>query len=192
MVEISLLYPGTQPPAYQDLPEATVHDLGLEEVCEQLTSAAAERNIILRTMTKLPSDPEVIRYRCEVFEDVLRFPKMRETMMTLLDRVDFLRTYGSFAKDTDASGVWELVHRLDEMDEYIRQEVLLLEGKDYDAIEKLVGECASRVNNALRHQPFEPGTKEAFNGYVSCLHQLYLMGAAIQLKRMGYHMTKLN
>ena len=119
MVEISLLYPGTQPPAYQDLPEATVHDLGLEEVCEQLTSAAAERNIILRTMTKLPSDPEVIRYRCEVFEDVLRFPKMRETMMTLLDRVDFLRTYGSFAKDTDASGVWELVHRLDEMDEYI-------------------------------------------------------------------------
>ena len=58
--------------------------------------------------------------------------------------------------------------------------------------EKLVGECASRVNNALRHQPFEPGTKEAFDGYVACLHQLYLKGAAIQLKRMGYHMTKLN
>ena len=80
----------------------------------------------------------------------------------------------------------------DEMDEYIRQEVLLLEGDDYNALEKLVGECASRVNNALRHQPFEPGTKEAFDGYVACLHQLYLKGAAIQLKRMGYHMTKLN
>jgi len=24
------------------------------------------------------------------------------------------------------------------------------------------------------------------------LHQLYLMGAAMQLKRMGYHMTKMN
>ena len=34
------------------------------------------------------------------------------------------------------------------------------------------------------------GIKEAFEGYVACLHQLYLMGAAIQLKRMGYHMTK--
>jgi hypothetical protein len=34
--------------------------------------------------------------------------------------------------------------------------------------------------------------KKAFNGYVACLRQLYLMGAAMQLKRMGYHMTKMN
>ena len=54
----------------------------------------------------------------------------------------------------------------------------------------LVGECASRVNNLLMHQPIEPGTKEAFEAYVSCLHQLYLMGAAVQLRRMGYHMTE--
>lgn len=78
------------------------------------------------------------------------------------------------------------------MDEYVREEVLLLEGDDYDALEKLVGECASRVHNALLHQHLEPGTKEAFNGYVACLHQLYLMGAAVQLKRMGYHMTKMD
>ena len=77
----------------------------------------------------------------------------------------------------------------DSMDEYIREEVLLLSGADYVALEKLVGECASRVYNALRRQDIEPGTKEAFSAYVSCLHQLYLMGAAVQLKRMGYHMT---
>lgn len=80
----------------------------------------------------------------------------------------------------------------DSMDEYIREEVLLLSGADYTVLEKTVGECASRVYNTLMHQRFEPGTKEAFNGYVACLHQLYLMGAAIQLKRMGYHMTKIN
>ena len=80
----------------------------------------------------------------------------------------------------------------DSMDEYIREEVLLLSGADYTAIEKTVGECASRVYNALMRQRLEPGTKEAFNGYVACLHQLYLMGAAIQLKSMGYHMTKMN
>lgn len=80
----------------------------------------------------------------------------------------------------------------DSMDEYIREEVLLLSGADYTAIEKTVGECASRVYNALMHQRLEPGTKEAFNGYVACLHQLYLMGAAIQLKRMDYHMTKMS
>lgn len=79
----------------------------------------------------------------------------------------------------------------DSMDEYIREEVLGLSGNDYALLEKLVGECASRVYNALRHQNIEPGTKEAFDAYVSCLHQLYLFGAAMQLKRMGYHMTKL-
>ena len=80
----------------------------------------------------------------------------------------------------------------DSMDEYIREDVLLLRDIDYTVLEKLVGECASRVYNALRHQSIEPGTKEAFNAYVSCLHQLYLFGAAMQLNRMGYHMTKMN
>ena len=80
----------------------------------------------------------------------------------------------------------------DQMDEYIREEVLLLQGVDYTILEKVTGECASRVYNALMHQRLEPGTKEAFNGYVACLHQLYLFGAAMQLKRMGYHMTKMN
>ena len=79
----------------------------------------------------------------------------------------------------------------DAMDDHIREEVLLLQGVDYAVLEKVTGECASRVYNALMHQRFEPGTKEAFNGYVACLHQLYLMGAAMQLKRMGYHMTKM-
>ena len=78
----------------------------------------------------------------------------------------------------------------DSMDEYIREDVLLLQGDNYTDLEKLTGVCASRVYNALMHQHLEPGTKEAFEGYVACLHQLYLMGAAIQLKRMGYHMTK--
>ena len=78
------------------------------------------------------------------------------------------------------------------MDEYIREEVLALSGVDYVSLEKLVGECASRVYKALRHQAIEPGTKEAFHAYVACLHQLYLFGAAVQLKRLGYHMTKMD
>ena len=80
----------------------------------------------------------------------------------------------------------------DNMDEYIRQDVLLLEGDDYTALEKLTGECASRVHASLMRQNIEPGTKDAFYAYVSCLHQLYLFGIAVQLKRMGYHMTKMN
>lgn len=77
----------------------------------------------------------------------------------------------------------------DNMDEYVRETVLRLTGEDYVNTEKLVGECASRVYNTLRHSCTEPGTPEAFRAYVSCLHQLYLTGMAVQLNRMGYHMT---
>ena len=79
----------------------------------------------------------------------------------------------------------------DALDEYVREDVLLLKDTPYTLLEKLVGECASRIYNALLRQNIEPGTKEAFNAYVSSLHQLYLMGAAVQLKRLGYHMTKM-
>ena len=78
------------------------------------------------------------------------------------------------------------------LDEYVREEVLLLKDEAFVNMEKLVGECASRIHNALLKQQFEPGTKEAFHGYVACLHQLYLMGMAMQLNVMGYHMTKMD
>lgn len=79
----------------------------------------------------------------------------------------------------------------DQLDEYIREEVLLLSGDAYTQLEQLAGECASRVYNALMHQHIEPGTKEAFTAYVSCLRSLYQVGMAIQLKRMGYHMARM-
>ena len=77
----------------------------------------------------------------------------------------------------------------DYLDEYVCESVLRLGGEEHAATEKLVGECASRIYSLLCHQHLEPGTPEAFRAYVSCLHQLYLMGAAVQLNRMGYHMT---
>ena len=106
--------------------------------------------------------------------------KMWDTEWETFSKMEDLYTYMRDKRGYDA------------MDEYIREEVLMLTGVDYTVLEKLVGECASRVYNALRHQHIEPGTKDAFNGFVACLHQLYLMGAAMQLKRMGYHMTKID
>lgn len=79
----------------------------------------------------------------------------------------------------------------DNLDEYILNDVLLLRGDDIATTEKLVGECSARVYNTLMHQNIEPGTREALEAYVACLSQLYLMGSAVQLKRMGYHMVKM-
>lgn len=77
----------------------------------------------------------------------------------------------------------------DTMDEYILEEVVKLEGTEREKTEHIVAECASRTYSMLRHAGFEPGTKDAFNAYVDALHQMYLMGAAIQLKTLGYKMT---
>jgi len=120
MEKLSLLYPPEKLQTEQNLPEATFHDLSVESICEQLTDTETERALLMRTMKCISGDEEVVRYRSDIFEDILHFPQMRADLQKLLDRVDFLRTYGSFAKDLDEAGVWELVHRLDEMDEYIR------------------------------------------------------------------------
>ena len=79
----------------------------------------------------------------------------------------------------------------DHMDDYICEKVLLLTNDEQHIISTIIGNCASRTNSILRHLPISPGTSDAFHAYVAALHQMYYMGAAIQLKRMGYHMTKL-
>ena len=76
------------------------------------------------------------------------------------------------------------------MDEYIMEDMLMLQDDGRAALEKITGECASRLCHHL-YKSFEPGTKEAFDGYVACLRQLYAMGAYMQLKRMGYRMRQL-
>lgn len=79
----------------------------------------------------------------------------------------------------------------DELDEYVREEVLMMGTEDREEIEVIVGECAQRTLTRLRRAGFEAGSKDALLGYVACLHQLYLMGAAMQMKRMGYRMVKM-
>ena len=79
----------------------------------------------------------------------------------------------------------------DALDEYICEDVLSVCGEDYTGLENIVRECASLVHSILMREGIEPGTKEAFYAWIACLHQLYLFGMAIQLKRMGYHMEKL-
>ena len=80
----------------------------------------------------------------------------------------------------------------DHMDDYICESVLLLSHEEHEKMTGIVGECASRIYNMLLHQHLEPGTPEAFQGYVSAIHQMYLMGMAMELKRLGYRMTRID
>lgn len=80
----------------------------------------------------------------------------------------------------------------DEMDEYILEEVLEFDEEKCKKVTDIVAECACITNTFLRNQNIEPGTKAAVEAYFECLHQLYLMGMAMQLNDMGYKMLGLN
>ena len=79
----------------------------------------------------------------------------------------------------------------DHLDEYVMDEVLDLHGDDAEAMQNLVGDCAERAKRALFAQDIEPGTADAFKGYVACLQCMYQLGMAVQLKAMGYHMQRI-
>ena len=77
------------------------------------------------------------------------------------------------------------------MDEYISEDVLKLKPNESKALAKLINDCAQMGVHALQREMFEPGSPLAFHAYVCTLHQMYLMGVAVQLLRMGYKMTKI-
>ena len=79
----------------------------------------------------------------------------------------------------------------DHMDDYICEKILCLDEVAHKKLSSIVSECAARTYHLLIHQNLEPGTEAAFRGFIAALHQMYLMGIAIELKALGYHMTKL-
>ena len=77
----------------------------------------------------------------------------------------------------------------DNLDDYILEDVLGLNPEEAEKTSSIVGECAARVLSALQHSGIEPGTAEAVRAYEASLHQLYMMGVAMELNALGYHMT---
>ncbi len=118
---ISLLTPPGFAPDYKVLSEAAIHDLGLDYLCEQVTEKKQERTLFLSILSKMTDNPEVTKYRSDVFEDIYQNEAMRDEMLRILDRINFLRDYGSIGKTfEEAANVWDLMHRLDELKDYIQ------------------------------------------------------------------------
>ncbi|MDE6824635.1 MAG: hypothetical protein K2J27_07905 [Duncaniella sp.] len=79
----------------------------------------------------------------------------------------------------------------DNMDETVVEGLLGYTGEAAEKITELVAECASRVYGLLNHEHVEPGTEAALGCYIAALNQLYLVGMAMELNALGYHMTPL-
>lgn len=80
----------------------------------------------------------------------------------------------------------------DNLDDTVIKDILGYEGEKAEQVHNSVAECASRVYSVLTHNHIEPGTDIAFACYVAALHEMYLMGMAVELNALGYHMTPFN
>ena len=78
----------------------------------------------------------------------------------------------------------------DYMDEVVREEILLLKNPEYEQMEKTVQGCAQQVLNQIRHEQVEPQSPMAFYIYVRSITVLFKIGAAIELKTLGYKFEK--
>lgn len=95
-------------------------------------------------------------------------------------------------KESDIYSSLRDVRGYDCMDEYISESILGLDIEESKKLAKLIADCSKIAIHSLQREQFEPGSPLAFHAYVSSLHQLYLMGIAVQLFRMGYKMTKMD
>lgn len=119
MEQISLLHPLNSKAVYRTLTKEAVNDLSIDFLCEVLTKDTYERNSIKQLLINITDDEEVIKYRCDVFDDFLRFPQLRADLSALLEKLDDLRELERFHNDTEASSMWQLINRLREMGGYV-------------------------------------------------------------------------
>lgn len=140
----------------KNLSETTLHDLGLDQIIKSLSNKEVEQNFIQKTMSLISADPALAAYRCDVFEDILNNPSMRTSIMKILDEVNFLKNYGSFKSNyTDDATVWDLLHRLDEINDYIKCVEALFECLDQKEIksEGLIN-LRNYVNDIYQNRAF--------------------------------------
>ncbi len=118
--KLSLLFPD-QKLNFKTLSETTIHDIGMDNMVLQLSDQKNERIYIYNVMKMMTDSPENARYRSDIFDDIMKNRAMRDKIVSLFDRINFLREYGSYKHDHDhAPGVWDLLHRLEEINDYIQ------------------------------------------------------------------------
>ncbi len=119
-LKISILFPDKDLP-FKKLSDVTVHDIGMDSIVCKVTTKVSEQTYIMNVMRLICDDGGNARFRSDVFEDILNNKKMRDDIVTILDKINFLREFGSFKHDHDHEPqVWDLLHRLSELDDYIK------------------------------------------------------------------------
>ncbi len=150
MKNFSLMYPEGKQPAFKMLSSDACNDLSLDMIIEQIVESDAEMKTIKRMMMEIESDPAVIRYRCDIFEDILEFPELREKLKEMLEQLDYLKNFNKSFRDESIAPVWQLINRLLELGAYI--------------------DCITGIHNALNNNPIRSEGLKSLREYVSSVY----------------------
>lgn len=118
-MDFSLFFPSSKERTAAKLSDEAINDLSIDFIADALTDVKYEREQLRTIMTNITGDDEVIAYRCDIFDDFLRLPKLREDMEQLVVRLKDLMDLERFQKDKEGSDLWSLVNRLREIGTYV-------------------------------------------------------------------------
>ncbi|MBE6286572.1 MAG: hypothetical protein E7099_00030 [Mediterranea massiliensis] len=82
----------------------------------------------------------------------------------------------------------------DDMDEHIVRDLLglLLDGYEARKIEEVIRRCGEMAVALIRHEQIEPQSPMAFHVFARACKVMFRIGAAIELKRLGYRFDKVD
>lgn len=80
----------------------------------------------------------------------------------------------------------------DDMDEHIVRDLLRLplESTEAKALEDMIRRCAQSAVDHIRHEQIEPQSAMAFHVFARTCKVMFRIGAALELKRLGYKFEK--
>lgn len=82
----------------------------------------------------------------------------------------------------------------DDMDEHIVRDLLRvpLDSKTAKELEETIRQCGEKAVDLIRYEQVPPQSELAFHVFARACKSMFRIGAAIQLKRMGYNFEKVN
>ena len=81
----------------------------------------------------------------------------------------------------------------DDMDEHIVYDLLglLPDGHEARSLESIIRRCGETAVSLIRHEHIEPQSTMAFHVFARACRVMYRIGAALELKRLGYKFEKI-
>lgn len=116
---ISLLYPNREADKAggNTLSSSVLSDLDVEALIDNIAQSSRERSFIKQIVTNLIDEPEAIRYRQDVFEDLFSLPGLKEKFEELLPLLHNLQQFTPPHQDEHL--VYEVTRRLGELEMFL-------------------------------------------------------------------------